>query len=117
MDKQPGWDASGMRAWELAPARTGPVAEPMLDADLRHSFPNNIPWAVRAFWASTEIRARILEFVQEQVTVYFIKNAACHRHHEAKERLASLLLVFEDRTQLEVLKVTQEFLAKMLITR
>ena len=74
------------------------------------------PELQRAFWVSTEIRARFLELIQEQVAVLH-QNAACHLHHEAKERLASLLLVLEDRTQLEVLEVTQELLAKMLGTR
>lgn len=70
----------------------------------------------RVFWASTEIRARLLELVQEQVAVLH-QNAACHLHHGAKERLASLLLLLEDRTQLGVLEVTQELLSKMLGTR
>ncbi|MGI4829908.1 MAG: Crp/Fnr family transcriptional regulator [Janthinobacterium lividum] len=70
----------------------------------------------RVFWACTEIRARLLELVQEQVAILH-QSAACHLHHEARERLASLLLVLQDRTQGETLDVTQELLATMLGTR
>lgn len=68
------------------------------------------------FWSSIEIRARLLELIQEQVAL-FHQCAACHLQHQAKERLASLLLVLQDRTQLDVLDVTQELLATMLGTR
>ena len=70
----------------------------------------------QAFWSSTEFRSRVLEQVQEQVAVLH-QSAACHLHHEAKARLASCLLVLEDRTQLEVLDLTHALLAKMLGTR
>jgi len=70
----------------------------------------------QAFWSSTEIRARCLELIQEQVAI-LQQSAACHLHHEASERLASTLLVLQDRTQSEVLELTHEHLAKMLGTR
>ncbi len=70
----------------------------------------------QAFWSSTEIRGRLLELVQEQVAI-FHQDAACHLDHEARERLASLLLVLQDRTQSELLEVTQDLLAAMLGTR
>lgn len=70
----------------------------------------------QAFWSSTEIRARLLELVQEQVAILY-QNSACHLHHEAKERLASLLLVLQDRTQSETLDVSHELLSTMLGTR
>ena len=68
------------------------------------------------FWSSTEIRARLLELVQEQLATLY-QNSACHLHHDAKQRLASLLMVLQDRTQDETLNVTQELLATMLGTR
>lgn len=70
----------------------------------------------QAFWSSTEIRARLLELAQEQVSALY-QHAACHLHHQARERLASCLLVLQDRTQQDLLELTQELLAKMLGTR
>ena len=43
--------------------------------------------------------------------------AGCHRLHEAEERLARWLLMAQDRTQSDVLNLTQEFLAMMLGAR
>ncbi len=69
-----------------------------------------------AFDSSEEIRQRILESVQEQaLTIGQI--AACNRLHEAEERLARWLLMARDRTQSDVLNITQEFLAEMLGAR
>ena len=69
-----------------------------------------------AFDSSEEIRQRILETVQEQaLTIGQI--AACNRLHEAEERLARWLLMARDRTQSDVLNITQEFLAEMLGAR
>ena len=70
----------------------------------------------QAFWSSTEIRGRLLELLQVQIAILH-QNAACHLDHKARERLASLLLVLEDHTQVEVLEVTQDLLATMLGTR
>ena len=65
-----------------------------------------------AFESSEEIRDRVLEAVQEQaLTIGQI--AACNRLHEAEERLARWLLMARDRTQSDVLDITQEFLAVM----
>ena len=69
-----------------------------------------------AFESSEEIRDRVLEAVQEQaLTIGQI--AACNRLHEAEERLARWLLMARDRTQSNVLDITQEFLAEMLGAR
>jgi CRP-like cAMP-binding protein len=68
------------------------------------------------FDSSEEIRQRILESVQEQaLTIGQI--AACNRLHESQERLARWLLMARDRTQSNVLNITQEFLAEMLGAR
>ena len=67
----------------------------------------------RAFRSSAEIRERILEFVQEQA-LCLGQVAACHRLHDAEERLARWLLMVQDCTQTDVLNLTQEFLAEML---
>jgi CRP-like cAMP-binding protein len=66
-----------------------------------------------AFRNSEEIRDRILEFVQEQ-SLSLSQLAGCHRLHEQEERLARWLLMVQDRTQSNVLEITQEFLAQML---
>ncbi|WP_263384854.1 Crp/Fnr family transcriptional regulator [Granulicella arctica] len=67
----------------------------------------------KAYRSTGEIRDRILEFVQEQA-LSLSQVAACHRLHDAEERLARWLLMVQDRTQSNVLNLTQEFLAEML---
>jgi CRP-like cAMP-binding protein len=70
-----------------------------------------IPYAdlEAAFWSAGEIQQRILELIQvESVTVAQI--AACNRFHPAEKRLALWILTAQDRTQSEVLKLTQELL-------
>ena len=67
----------------------------------------------KAFRSSAEIRERILEFVQEQA-LCLGQVAVCHRLHDAEERLACWLLIVQDRTQSDILSLTQEFLAEML---
>jgi CRP-like cAMP-binding protein len=67
----------------------------------------------KAFHSSEEIRSRILEFVQEQV-LSLSQIAACHRLHQSEERLARWLLMVQDRTLTDILRLTQEFLAQML---
>ena len=69
-----------------------------------------------AFRSSIETHDRILEFVQEQ-SLSLAQIAGCHRLHEAEERLARWLLMAQDRSQSEVLNLTQEFLAIMLGSR
>lgn len=66
-----------------------------------------------AFRAAEEIRDRTLELIQEQA-LSLGQLAACNRLHEQEERLARWLLMMQDRTQTEVLDITQEFLAQML---
>jgi CRP-like cAMP-binding protein len=69
-----------------------------------------------AFLDSAEIRARILEFVQEQA-LSLSQLAACHRLHDAEERLSRWLLMVKDRVNSDVIDLTQEFLAEMLGSR
>jgi len=74
------------------------------------------PELKKAFMESEEIRSRILEFNQEQsLTVSQI--AGCNRLHEAEERLARWMLMANDRTQMNPLNFTQEFLGMMLGAR
>jgi CRP-like cAMP-binding protein len=77
-----------------------------------------IPFLVlqRTFEASEEVRKRILEFVQEQA-VMVGQVAGCNRLHSAEQRLVRWLLMAEDRTQSDVLKFTQEYLAEMIGTQ
>jgi hypothetical protein len=66
-----------------------------------------------AFHSSEGIRDRILEVVQEQA-LSLSQIAGCHRLHEAEPRLARWWLMAQDRTGVDVLSFTQEFLAEML---
>jgi CRP-like cAMP-binding protein len=66
-----------------------------------------------AFNSSDEIRERILEMAQEQA-LSMSQISARNRLHEAEERLARWLLMAEDRTQVDILRFTQELLAEML---
>jgi CRP-like cAMP-binding protein len=65
------------------------------------------------FQSVPEFHDRTLEFVQQQALV-LSQIAGCHRLHEAEERLARLLLMAEDRTQSDVINLTQELLGMML---
>lgn len=68
------------------------------------------------FQDSTEIRGRILEVIQHQA-LSVSQIAGCNRLHEAEARLSRWLLMAQDRTQSEVLHLTQEFLSEMLGTQ
>ena len=68
------------------------------------------------FRSSEGIRDATLNFVQQQI-LSLGQIAACHRLHEAEERLARWLLMAQDRAQLDTLDFTQEFLAQMLGAR
>jgi CRP-like cAMP-binding protein len=68
------------------------------------------------FRTNAEIRARILEWVQEQALMVS-QIAGCNRLHSAEQRLSLWLLMASDRTSSEVLHITQEFLAEMIGTR
>lgn len=70
----------------------------------------------KAFLSSEEIRNYLLEFFQEQA-IMANQIAGCNRLHEAEERLARWLLMAQDRSQTDVLELTQEFLAMMLGSR
>ncbi|WP_233581015.1 Crp/Fnr family transcriptional regulator [Acidipila sp. EB88] len=67
------------------------------------------------FDRSPEIRARLLENVQEQ-TMTQSQIAACHRLHDAEARLSRWLLMAQDRVGGDTLELTQEVLAQMLGT-
>jgi CRP-like cAMP-binding protein len=67
----------------------------------------------KVFFESTEIRGRLLEFVQEQALT-LSQVAGCHRLHGAEQRLARWLLMVQDRVENETLGLTQTFLAEML---
>ena len=68
------------------------------------------------FLESTELRTRVLEFVQQQ-SVTMGQIAACNKLHEAEARLARWLLMSRDRANTDTMTMTQEFLADMLGTR
>ncbi len=68
------------------------------------------------FLNSSELRCRILEFVQQQ-NVSLEQVTACNKVHEAQQRLARWLLMCYDRSQQDTMTLTQEFMADMLGTR
>jgi CRP-like cAMP-binding protein len=68
------------------------------------------------FETSEETRKRVLEFVQQQAFVVG-QIAGCNRLHGAEQRLIRWLLMAQDRTQSDVLKFTQEYLAEMIGAR
>jgi CRP-like cAMP-binding protein len=68
------------------------------------------------FTNESELRRRVLEFVQQQ-TVTLEQIAACNKLHEAEARLARWLLMCRDRADGDTLGMTQEFIADMLGTR
>ncbi len=70
----------------------------------------------RIFDTSEEVRARILEYVQEQSNLMG-QIAACNRLHEAEARLARWLLMASDRIGNLEMNFTQEFLAELLGAR
>ncbi len=75
-----------------------------------------MPELRKIFASNDEVRAAILRQVQEQgFTTSQI--AGCHRLHEAEQRLARWLLMVQDRTEGDVLNLTQEYVAEMLGTR
>jgi CRP-like cAMP-binding protein len=68
------------------------------------------------FLSSSELRCRILEFVQQQ-NITLEQVAACNKLHEAEHRLARWLLMCSDRSEQDTMTLTQEFMADMLGTR
>ena len=68
------------------------------------------------FQTSGELRCKILEFVQQQ-NVTLEQIAACNKLHAAEQRLARWLLMCSDRSGVETMALTQEFMADMLGTR
>jgi CRP-like cAMP-binding protein len=75
-----------------------------------------MPHLRQAFRSVPEINGRVLEFIQSQ-GLALSQIAGCHRFHEAEERLARWLLMAQDRSQSDVLHLTQEFLSMMLGAR
>jgi CRP-like cAMP-binding protein len=97
----------------LGPARVSTQCFIQLDATaLRIKFSN----LMEVFQENEEVRARILEFVQDQV-ISLSQLAGCNRLHSNEERLARWLLMAQDRTQTDTLNFTQEFLGMMLGAR
>ncbi|HEX3572260.1 MAG TPA: Crp/Fnr family transcriptional regulator [Acidobacteriaceae bacterium] len=65
---------------------------------------------------SSEVRGRVLDFVQEQAAVV-AQIPGCNRLHNAEQRLTRWLLMAQDRTGYESLDFTQEYLSQMIATR
>jgi CRP-like cAMP-binding protein len=63
-----------------------------------------------------QLAIAMLRYSQE-ATMEVTQIAACNRLHEVDRRLARWLLMSQDRIRLDVLPLTQEFLAQMLGTR
>ena len=74
-------------------------------ADLAHDFEN-----------ISALRVGIQQSIQVQALILG-QLVACNRLHEVEERLARWILMLQDRTQEDVLLITQEFLAEMLGSR
>ena len=70
----------------------------------------------KIFHTSAEVRGRMLQLVQMQALTVS-QMSGCNRLHGAEARLARWLLMAQDRTQSDVLHLTQEFLAEMLGTQ
>lgn len=70
----------------------------------------------KIFLDSEEVRARMLELVQQQ-SLSMSQLAACNKLHESEPRLARWLLMVQDRVESDELNLTQEFLAQMLGTQ
>ena len=70
----------------------------------------------RLFDESAELRHLVLQATQQQLLT-ISQNAACNRLHKATERLARWLLTAADRTEADVVPLTQEAVAQMLGTR
>src|SRR5438067_2706440 len=68
------------------------------------------------FQSSADLRSRILAHVQNQAAIVS-QIAACNRIHSAEQRLIRWLLMASDKTGLETLKFTQEYLAQMIATQ
>lgn len=67
----------------------------------------------REFNAGGALHHSILNFTR-QMMLQIGRTALCNRLHTAEERLARWLLMCRDRSDHDVLELTQEFLAKML---
>jgi CRP-like cAMP-binding protein len=70
----------------------------------------------KALRTSEEVRGHLLEYLQGEALI-LSQVAACHRLHDAEERLSRWLLMAQDRVQMDMLDLTQEFLADMLGAR
>ncbi len=63
-----------------------------------------------------EIRERILALIQVD-TFSMSQTCGCHLLHEARQRLARMLLIIDDRTPLEQARLSHDALATLLSTR
>lgn len=68
------------------------------------------------FLNNSELRGRILEFLQQQ-SIALEQTSACNRLHQAEPRLIRWLLMCYDRSRLNTMSLTQEFMANMLGAR
>ena len=75
-----------------------------------------MPELRRLFQSHEDLRVGVLRQIQEQAFTTS-QIAGCHRLHEAEQRLARWLLMVQDRTESDVLNLTQEAVAEMLGTR
>jgi CRP-like cAMP-binding protein len=69
-----------------------------------------------AFRSCPQLMVSLMRYAQES-TMEVTQIAACNRLHGVEERLARWLLMSQDRIQSDILPLTQEFLAQMLVTR
>lgn len=68
------------------------------------------------FLDSEEFRTLTLQLVQQQ-SLTMGQLAACNKLHDAEARLSRWILMADDRLHLDVIPLTQEFIAQMLGTR
>lgn len=68
------------------------------------------------FESNPRVRRVLLRFVEDLLNLS-AQTAACNRLHQVEQRSARWLLMSSDRTDSNVLRLTQEFLAAMLGVR
>ncbi len=78
-----------------------------------HGYSCSLKAAKEEFLRHGDFHDLALRYVQAQLT-QATQSAACNVHHSHEQRLARWILICSDRTQQDVLKLSQEFLADML---
>jgi CRP-like cAMP-binding protein len=71
--------------------------------------------AIREFAKAGRFQELVLRYVQAQL-VQTSQSAGCNSHHQVPQRLSRWLLLCADRSESNVLKLTQEYIADMLGT-